>query len=86
MGRGLSLTVNNRVQDLCMIRAGQPRQRVATVFVVAKRTISRLVEKHTWIRHSPCAPGVIGSNPGFSCLSDETINSFIDMTLPFSSR
>ena len=43
MGRGLSLSVNNRVQDPCMIRAGQPRQRVATVFVVAKRTISRLV-------------------------------------------
>ena len=46
VGRGLSLSVNNRVQELCMIRAGQPRQRVATVFVVAKRTISRLVEKH----------------------------------------
>ena len=26
----------------------------------------------SWINHLPCKPGVAGSIPGFTCLSDET--------------
>ena len=45
MGRGPSLSANNRSQALGMLRAGQSTRQVAAVFGVAQSTISRLLQR-----------------------------------------